>query len=398
MKKRNFYIALLFAAVYFTSYLTRTNYAAVLIEMIRTEGFTKEAAALALTVSAITYGLGQVVSGYLGDRFKPEKIIFFGLVTATVMNLLIPLCPSAISMSAVWGVNGFAQAMIWPPMVKMLAGLFEPDEYKKACVFVSWGSSVATISIYLVAPLIISFLSWRAVFIVSACAGAVISVIWAICSGKLDFRSARTVKREDEKSAPRFGLYATVFLVFAILAVAFQGLLRDGFTTWTPTLLSEKFNFSASGAILSGVVLPIFSMVSLSFASFVSRKMLKNELFCAGFFFVLCLAGSVLVRCSSAAWLTLIAAAIAEGGAHGANYSLTCLVPPLFAKHNKTSLISGLLNGGTYIGSAFSASFIASLLSSSGWDGVELLWIISALAGAVICAALALRKRKIYDT
>ena len=125
MKKRNFYITLLFAAVYFTSYLTRTNYAAVLIEMIRTEGFTKEAAALALTVSAITYGLGQVVSGYLGDRFKPEKIIFFGLVTATVMNLLIPLCPSAISMSAVWGVNGFAQAMIWPPMVKMLAGLFD---------------------------------------------------------------------------------------------------------------------------------------------------------------------------------------------------------------------------------------------------------------------------------
>lgn len=386
---------LLFAAVYFTSYLTRTNYAAVLIEMIRTEGFTKEAAALALTVSAITYGLGQVFSGYLGDRIKPEKIISFGLITATVMNLLIPLCPSAISMSAVWGVNGFAQAMIWPPMVKLLAGIFEPDEYKKACVFVTWGSSVATISIYLVAPLIISFLSWRAVFVVSACAGAAISVIWVISSRKLSFRAVRTVQKEEEKSSIRFGAGAAVFLAFAVIAVAFQGLLRDGFTTWTPTLLSEKFNFSASGAILSGVILPIFSMIALSFASFVSRKMLKNEFFCAAFFFLLCFVGSVIVKFSPFAWLTVLAAAVAEGGAYGVNYSLTCLVPPLFAKYNKTSLISGLLNGGTYIGSAFSASFIASLLSSSGWGGVSLLWIISALTGIAICAVLAIRKRKI---
>lgn len=396
MKKQNVKIIILLAAVYCTSYLTRTNYAAVLIEMIRTEGFTKDGAALALTVSAITYGIGQVISGYLGDRIKPERIISFGLMTATLMNLLIPLCPSVVSMSAVWGVNGFAQAMIWPPMVKILAGAFEPDEYKKACVYVTWGASVATISIYLITPLIISFLSWRTVFYASACVGAVISVIWTVASKKIEFRAVRAVKQEESKPTVRFGFGTAVFLSLAIIAVGFQGLLRDGFTTWTPTLLSEKFNFSASGAILSGVVLPIFSMITLSFASFISRKVIKNELLCSAFFFCLCLIGSVTVKYSHYAWLTVLAAALAEGGAHGVNYGLTCLVPPLFAKYNKTSLISGLLNGGTYIGSAFSASFIASLLSSSGWDGVLLLWVCCSLAGIAICMALAANKKKVF--
>lgn len=73
------------------------------------------------------------------------------------MNLLIPLCPGTGLMTAVWCVNGLAQAMMWPPLVRILSELLSEADYKTATVRVSWGSSLATILIYLTAPL---FIQW----------------------------------------------------------------------------------------------------------------------------------------------------------------------------------------------------------------------------------------------
>jgi OPA family glycerol-3-phosphate transporter-like MFS transporter len=142
----------LFMAVYFISYLTRVNYNAVLAEMTANGGFTKANASLPLTGLFVTYGFGQLVSGYLGDKIPPKLIIFAGLLITTVMNLAMPFCAGIGIMIAVWCVNGFAQAMIWPPLVKIMTAVFTPEVYKKACVRVSWSSSLGTIAVYLLAP------------------------------------------------------------------------------------------------------------------------------------------------------------------------------------------------------------------------------------------------------
>ena len=63
-EKRKFVgLTALCTAVYFTSYISRINLAAVMVELIHS-GFTgKQAGALALTVCSVTYGLGQLLSG-----------------------------------------------------------------------------------------------------------------------------------------------------------------------------------------------------------------------------------------------------------------------------------------------------------------------------------------------
>ena len=49
-------IAFLFALTYFTSYLTRINYGAVISEMVLSTGIDKPLLSMALTGSFITYG------------------------------------------------------------------------------------------------------------------------------------------------------------------------------------------------------------------------------------------------------------------------------------------------------------------------------------------------------
>jgi len=48
----------------------------VVVELIQSGFAEKQVAALALTACSVTYGTGQILTGWLGDRFKPQNIIF----------------------------------------------------------------------------------------------------------------------------------------------------------------------------------------------------------------------------------------------------------------------------------------------------------------------------------
>ena len=185
-------LMLLFMTTYLISYLTRVNYAAVVTEIADAEGILRSVASLALTGSAVTYGVGQLLSGWLGDRIQPRTLVFCGLLTTLLTNLLIPLCGAAYQMTAVWCVNGLAQAFMWPPLVRLMSTLFSQTDYKRACVVVSWGSSLGTILVYLASPLCIRLAGWRSVFFVSAAAAAAMAAVNARASCRLCLKSRLT--------------------------------------------------------------------------------------------------------------------------------------------------------------------------------------------------------------
>ena len=63
-----------------------------------------------------------------------------------------------------------------------------------------------------------------------------------------------------------------------MIAIVLQGMLRDGVTTWMPSLIGETYNLGSSIAILTSVVLPIFSILSFSL-TFPREKLLALLIF-----------------------------------------------------------------------------------------------------------------------
>ena len=120
----------LLAASYMVSYITRINFGAIVSEMESATGISKSLLSMSLTGQFITYGLGQVISGVLGDRFSPKKLVSAGLVLTVLMNLAIPFCTSPFAMLVSWCINGFAQSLMWPPMVKMMTLSMSAETYK----------------------------------------------------------------------------------------------------------------------------------------------------------------------------------------------------------------------------------------------------------------------------
>ena len=77
--------------------------------------------------------------------------------------------------------------------------------------------------------------------------------------------------------------------------------------------------------------------------------------------------------------------ALLTGCMHGVNLILICMVPAFFKGSGKVSLISGVLNSCTYVGSAISTYGIAKISKQAGWNFTITLWIFIAAAGAFIC-------------
>lgn len=375
---------IIFALIYMVSYLTRTNFGAIISEMERSTGFLKELLSLSLTGSFVTYGIGQVISGLAGDRINPKKLISLGLAVTAAMNLLLPFCQSPYAMLAVWCVNGFAQSFMWPPIVKMLTELLTEEEYKRGTVIVSWGCSAGTIAVYLISPLIISARGWKWVFVLSAACAVVTLILWQRFSYKPQKKA-----QERAKEQGRLKTLFTPLMLGVMGAIVLQGMLRDGVTTWMPSYISETYRLSTVSAILTGVILPIFSVMCYQIAAGLYRKQLTNPLLCAGMFFgigALC-AFLLYFATGENALFSVLFSALLTGCMHGVNLMLISMIPPFFKRYGITGTASGVLNSCTYVGSAISTYGIAVLSQAAGWKNTVLIWLAIAVLGTAVCLA-----------
>lgn len=393
MKKSIFFKAYLFAAIYTVSYLTRINYGAIISEMERATGIAKDLLSLSLTGSFITYGAGQIISGVAVDRISPKKMITIGLSLTTLMNYLLPMCNSSYSMLAVWCVNGFAQSMMWPPIVKMMSNLFSEEDYKKAAVIVSWGSSIGTILVYLLAPMVLSLLSWKWVFILTATIAMVTTVLWQGFSYQ-----PKLIQAAETKEKANVKVLFKPMMIAAMAAICLHGMLRDGVTTWMPSYIIETYHWGAASSILTGVILPVFSILCFQLATWLYRKVFTNLLQCAGVFYGMGLVAAILLY-----WVTgknavysVLLSAILSGAMHGVNMMLISMLPRYFQKYGLTGTASGILNACTYVGSAISTYGIAVLSQRIGWQSTVLIWAVIALLGTILCFAAIPNFKKLF--
>lgn len=382
-KKQVSRLILLLASTYMVSYLTRINYGTIISAMVTQTGFSKDSLSLALTGSFITYGTGQIISGILGDHISPKKLVSCGLVITVLMNILLPFCGNPWLMCGVWCVNGFAQSFMWPPMVRMMSSLLSERDYQKASVRVSWGSSIGTILLYLLSPMILAVLPWKWVFWICSACGAGMLLLWRKSAPDVP----TVVREKTQKTQKQKGVLFTPLILAIMAAIALQGMLRDGVTTWMPSYISETYNLGNGVSILSGVLLPLFGIASFQITSRMYGGKIKSPVTCASIIFAVGAAAALglFFLNGTGAIGSVVLSALLTGCMHGVNLLLICMIPPFFKSQGNVSTVSGILNACTYVGSAASTYGIARLSGSIGWQNTVFVWFLIALMGTVLC-------------
>ena len=343
----------------------------------------------------ICYGAGQLISGYLGDKIKPRYLIMLGVATTCICNGLMPLVKDPTPMIVAWSLNGIAQAMLWPPIVKLLSENLKNEAYVKANFIVTSAAHVATILLYLFVPVCLEVFSWETVFF-TASALALLSVpVFAIIMGitiKGGIKDGVEVKAEKkgERGDGYMALLSKSGIIPILVCVMMLGALRDGIESWLPTLYAEAFGRDASEAALVSVAIPIFSIIMVSFAARIHRvRFFNNEIRSS----IACFAMSAVVGIPlrflidvDAGWarvLCLIIAMIMSGAMHSCNLMLISCLPGRFARFHRSATTSGICNAFVYIGSAISMYGIAEIAENLGWGATIVSWVGIAVVGTL---------------
>lgn len=400
-KQKYVKLTVLCTAVYFTSYISRINLAAVMVDLIQSGFAEKQIAALALTLCSVTYGIGQVLSGWMGDRFKPQNIILLGLVLSSSMNLGVAFLQNSTLLPLLWAVNGFAQSCMWPPMLAILNSQLSQEQYSRACVWVCKGSAYGTVFVYACSPLLIRIGSFRTVFAFSGIVAILTACFWKVCYerwfGKVIARTDMYAAQDTSSASEPFSKHALLLMAMIMIGIILQGSLRDGVTNWMPSFVSESFGLDSSSAILTSVLLPIFQIPCTDAAAWLYRKHMQNETAAASLIFGIGAISALLLALfmDRSILISALLMAMLVGCMHGVNFMLISMAPRQFRRFGRVSLVSGILNSCTYVGSAISTYGVALLSESMGWQGTSLIWAAIAGMGAVVCLSIAGRWKQL---
>ncbi len=330
------------------------------------------------TVFFVSYAIGQVIMGQLGNIFNPRLIIFAGLVLIALSNVLFSWQRSLVTMSVLWGVNGLAQAMGWGPMLRVLSSHLSPAQVSRISVFFSISFQIGTAVAWGLAGFLVATGRWQNAFLVPGILLLIIALAW--------LRSGINVK-ENIVSPSRFKLSDMLLDVRELLPIlattACVGFVYIGILLWLPTLILEWDHIQPG---LSGVTTAIFPLVGIPGMLLAGRLLVRQaNVKQTIMVFLLILLGCLVLTYLSRALaqsLFVLATVMVVSGLAGLLLSST---PLLLSNQARVSSAGGLLTAVWSAAGGLSGTIVGSVAEVAGWSAVILLW-----GGATIGAIIAL--------
>ena len=397
-KKSNLLIFLCWAA-YTCAYVARLNYNASMVEILSQLGTTKEEAGTVSSFFFFAYGAGQLINGLLSKRYNTRYSVAIALAASCVINLSMTLCQGIDTMKYLWFFNGVFQSVLWSSLIKTLSDNLADNKLGKAVMVMSTTVAAGTFTAYGLAALFSALqISWTTIFYVAAAVVGIVAVLWFIGMGTVEKseKKAATVKASGGKKLSVTPVFAVSIGVILISAVS-NGFIKDGVTTWVPSIMKEEFGVPASLSIIITLVLPMLSIFGTSLVNTLHKKE-KNENVLNGIFYlgaVIATALIILTVNMKSVPLTLALFGCVSCLMAAINNVITSIVPLYSRDKIDSGLAAGLLNTFCYVGSTMSTSLLGKIADTKGWNDVFICILIFTALSFVLCfASAAFTKKK----
>lgn len=238
-------------------YVVRNNLSVVAKEMGAALSYNKSMVGDILAATAIAYGIGKFLMGYLSDRSNPRKFLPFGLLLTAGVNFAFGASGSYGVHLGLWTLNGLIQGMGYGPCARGLGYWYSYKE--RGRIFGVWNMShnIGGGAVGVIAAWCASHYGWPSAFFVPGMIATVgaIYLFWRMRDrpaslGLPPIEEYRNEYPPDEKQHGEDELgfrhiFATYILrnkALWLIAIAnfFVYIARYSMLDWGPTYLKEK--------------------------------------------------------------------------------------------------------------------------------------------------------------
>ena len=310
---------------------------------------------------------------------------FFSLFVSASINLIIAVSSDFSMMKWLWLINGFVLSILWPTIVRLLSEALPKKVLGASSVIMGTTVAIGTLIIYGLSSIFAMFDKFKLSFYTAGIAVIVVAFIWlilynkAVALAKAEKNEEETVAvetkagpvaQEQQKKEERKILFASIYaLCFCAIGV---NLIKDGLTTWVPSILKEEFSMTDSLSILLTLFLPILAVFGNACALKVHNKIPDYVNHCVVIFAVIAVFIGVIIGSLSFEWVSimLIGLVTVNFFASSLNSLITSIFPLFMRGKVNSGLFAGVLNGFCYVGSTISSYGLGAIADNFGWTAV----------------------------
>ena len=380
--KKAIAIGSLCSVSYLAVYIARNSLGAVSPQMIEGGVFTTENIGTLSSLYFITYAIGQLINGAIGDKIKAKYMISFGLIFAGICNVVFTLFPSSLATAYVsYGAMGFCLSMIYGPMTKVVSENTEPI-YATRC---SLGYTFSSFFGSPVAGLLAAFLIWQSVFHITS---ATLLLMGAVCFGVFTYFERKKIveygKYQKEKGTGSIKVLLKHQIVKYTFVSIITGVVRTTVVFWLPTYLSQYLNFSSETSALIFTVATLVISETTFVAVFVYEKLGRNMDLTVLLAFTAASVGFLLVFLFKSPIFNIVFLVFAIMASNSAASMLWARYCPSLRDTGMVSSVTGFLDFVSYMAASISSTLFANAVGSIGWKPLILIWLGLMIFGVVI--------------
>ena len=397
----------------------RLNYASVLAKVIWTGFLEKDVAGLIATAFNVTYGCCQFVSGFIADKLPPFGTVSVSILGAATCNICMYFAMSnnlgLPVYIAIWILNGVIQSIIWPTLIRILSRALPEKLRVTAGVSMLATTAVGSVISYILSSAIIRFTDWKKCFLFPSIILVILSASWFVLtrgfSRKTIEKIAIVPENQEENAAqkasskindnqaadtPLMKLLIASGALFMLIPIGLFSVVKEGISTWTPTIITEIFNADPSFATFASTILPFISIFGAAIAKIMMDKLFHDEMKAAaalfGFSSVTLLLVIIAGKLNIFTTIIMLSAIIAF--LLGVNTIFISLVPLRFGKYGRAATMTGVLNSVACIGGGLSSFIVGVLAKAFDWNFVFMIFMILCAIGCVVTALIVRRWMK----
>ena len=382
---------------YTCAYLGRYSYSSNITAVIDTFSVNHSEAGLVTTLFFFAYGIGQIVNGLLCKRYNKQIMIAVALIISSAANMAVFLGVPFCAFKYLWLLNGAAQSILWSTLIFVLSKNLRTEDLKKAVIVMSTTVPIGTFITYGFSSLMAINGGYKYSFLLGTVAMSTAAVVWFLSYKKVFRGYAAEEKSIAVADMPKqcktdFSLRLLI-IVLGLLAVA-NNFVKDGMTTWVPSILKEKFGLHDSISILLTLTLPILGLFGATCNTLLEKRIKSfTGLSFVWYFLTAVCIGLVILFGNNGIWQAVtVSFGLISLFMHGVNNLITSMAPLYMRDRINSGMLAGILNGCCYVGSTISSYGLGVVADRFGWNSIFLLLLFVCIFACIISAFVAVRE------
>ena len=324
------------------------------------------------SIFSIIYACGRFINGQISDRQPPWLMISIGLAAAGLSNLFIGFFPPFLAIFLLWGINAFAQSMLWSSVLCAVSNMHDEATARKKTTYLVTSVATGNILGIILNTFLINTWGLRFAFVVP---GALTIFFGAMVLLTMRNQNTKPVAAKDHISMLQLIRNRKIRLV--MIPAILHGTMKDNISLWMTVFFVDRFLIDLSQSAYFVLLIPVIGFFGRMIYPACYKLCHEQEHKVSVYAFFVCVAAALVLAfvpagpLPAAICLSLIYTAVSV-----INTSILSIFPLRFAHTGNVASVSGIADFATYLGAGISSLAYGFLIKLFGYTPMFLSWAL----------------------